>query len=100
MTELYVYYKVPVAEQAEAERQVLDHQALLRQQLPGLRARLLEGADSGSASPLLITWMETYSHPAGLDAAAQAHILDVLRDCPSQRAGERHVEGFRPLGGD
>ena len=56
MRELFVYYRVEVANADAARRAVVAMHERLRRAHPGLVARLLSRAGEGSAAQ---TWMET-----------------------------------------
>ncbi|MDP4299564.1 DUF4936 family protein [Leptothrix discophora] len=102
--ELYVYYGVDRHRIADARRAIVAAQADLRRDWPGLETRLLSRSDEsaartgggggGDGGGKPVTWMETYRHPAGLDAA----LLDALRmrlaDLPPGRHADRHEERF------
>lgn len=100
--ELYIYYRA-ADHQAQAVRcAVTDMQAALRQEIPGLRARLLRRCDAAEG---LDTWMETYSVSSASRGDGVSNVVkDALRSAIEQRAavwahlisGVRHVEVFEP----
>lgn len=93
--ELYVYYRVPAEHAPTARAQVRHAQAALAGLWPTLTCRLLERFDEGDATA--VTWMETYAAEGGLGEPARQRVLDTMKDLPSGRIGERHVEWFAPL---
>ena len=94
--ELYVYYRVPVHEVEALQLAVTAMQERLRQEFPGLQARLLRRTDGDSA---LDTWMETYAMPV---AASAVGVCDALHTTIEKHAaawqhlceGPRHTEVF------
>ena len=97
MRELYVYYRVPEAAAAAAQRDIEALQAELRRVHAGLDARLLRRPDASNG---LQTWMEIYArptHPRGVDEALQAAIEARAEAHRRHLEGPRHVEVFIDL---
>jgi hypothetical protein len=99
MHELFVYYRVRAGREQDAWKIVDAFQASLRQQLPGLVARLLCRSGEGNA---LQTWMETYAMPSasadgGLGAERQRLIEAAARPLAPCIDGSRHTEVFVPV---
>lgn len=96
MRELFVYYRVRAGLEAHALVIVEAFQMGLRQQRPGLMARLLRRpVEPGSAQ----TWMETYAVSAGaagdgIDSDCQRQIEVAAAPLAGCIDGERHVEVF------
>lgn len=93
--ELFVYYRVPVERADEALREVTSAQQHVAARFDGLAARLLHRGEPGVDG--LLTWMETYRAPQGLDETVLAHLSEVFEHLPSARSGPRHEERFFPL---
>ena len=100
--ELYVYYRVPVGNADALRSVVTDMHHQLRQEVPGLQARLLRRTDPAAG---LDTWMESYamSPLASVPGDGCAGgISDALREDIERRAaawsglcdGARHTEVF------
>lgn len=94
---LYVYYKVPCACLDAARVAVQAMQAQAQQAFPGLRAGLLQRVDAPLQATDPITWMETYEHPAGLDASLEAWLAPRVQALPFEPVGGRHAERFCAL---
>jgi Domain of unknown function (DUF4936) len=92
---LYVYYRVPMGSQAEAQALVCAMQARLTAAHPGLRANLLARADEAQASEP--TWMEVYEHPDGISQECEAQLADMVATLPVGLIGPRHTEVFCEL---
>ena len=91
---LYVYYRVRLADAAQLVAAVDTLQARLRIAIPGLVCSLSQRLDDGAKGP---TFMETYSHAEGLSPPSQQLIEEHMG--PALRAwivGDRHVERFTP----
>lgn len=93
-TELYVYYRAPTAADESLALAIGAAQRGLEARHPGLRSRLLRRPEPTNGQT---TWMETYRHAEGVDAALEAAI-DAAAQFALQGlgAGERHVERFVP----
>jgi len=94
MRELFVYYRVPEAEAAAAQRDIESLQAELRGAHAGLEARLLRRP---AASNGVQTWMEIYQRPGhalGIDESLQADIEARAARRARHFEGPRHVEVF------
>jgi len=89
---LFVYYKVPAAQQAALLPVVRQFQARLRSSWAGLEAELLQRPELSDG---IATWMESYRSSAGLSAALVAAIAQAAADADLPVA--RHVETFVPL---
>ena len=98
-SELYVYYRVVPANAQAALQAVIAFQQRLREQHPGLAARVLRRADDDSAG---VTLMETYAFDNGArkgidDALQLAHRGGCGRnDCAAERPA-RTTEVFDAL---
>lgn len=96
--ELYIYYRVRACDAPALRAAVQALQAELIHDHPGLQARLLVRCDAPAADrsdPEQATWMETYTHPDGIDAVLQQRIEARARLLPGMPAA-RHTEAFRP----
>ncbi|MEP7294726.1 MAG: DUF4936 family protein [Burkholderiales bacterium] len=91
MRELFVYYRMRSPNAVAARTAVENLQAALREQVPGLRARLL-CRDDRPGEPQ--TWMETYAAPGGIDAATHARIEAQAVALLPMIDGPRHTEMF------
>lgn len=97
--ELYVYYRVCPVDAAKVQDEVRALQAELRGRFPRLAVRWLRRAAvevPDGAAPLSQTWMEIYSHPAGLSESDIAFILQRGAEIVSGTNGPRHPEVFIP----
>ncbi len=97
MRELFIYWRSASQVAAAAEAAAAALQEALRRQHPGLVTRLYRRTDAAGADATL---METYAHPAGIDAALQAAIEQTA--APALRAWcrcPRHLEVFERIGG-
>ena len=97
--ELYVYYKVRIGSEGAALGIVEAFQARLRQQQPGLQARLLRRPVHAGAAQ---TWMETYAMTgdhAGESVGAERQRLIEAAAAPLAACldGPRHTEAFEPV---
>ena len=91
---LFIYYRVATAQAQPARQDVQAMQAALCGRHAGLTAELMRrpGEKDG-----LQTWMELYSHPAGVGTELEAEIAKAAE--PIQRDwihGPRHAEVFVP----
>jgi hypothetical protein len=93
---LYVYYRVPRAQEAAARAVIEAMQATLRDVQPGLHARLMCRADT-PAQAAEATWMEVYEHPDGLSDSCRSELAQLSRALPAGLIGPRHTEIFCPL---
>jgi Domain of unknown function (DUF4936) len=96
MRELFIYYRVRVANAALALAAVQRLQAQLQSLHPQLRPRLLRRTDEVDGAQ---TWMETYStdamrDPAGITAELQAAIETLAQPLAPLLDGPRHTEVF------
>jgi hypothetical protein len=91
---LYVYYRIDAARLVDAAAAVRAFQAVLRRACPDLQAALLRrpGEQDG-----LVTLMETYAMPGGIDAALQAKIDTAAAVLAPWQRSARHTEVFEPL---
>jgi len=88
--QLYVYWTTAASDAAVAAVRVM--QGRLTALIPGLQAELLRREDD---SPPLVTLMEIYRHPAGIDLPLQQRIDRALVAVTRQYClGERHTEVF------
>lgn len=95
---LFVYYRVPLANQAAARQAINVIQQRLHEEHPGLTTRLMQRADTPEGSPEA-TWMEVYEHPDGVSAVCEARLRDLADALPHGLIGARHVETFCPMAG-
>ena len=100
MRDLFIYYRIDVANAplALAAAQAMQHR--LREKHPQLAVRLLRRPDE-PASPTTPTtpqtWMETYSLPGtGITPELQAEIEQAASELKAYIVGERHTEIFVP----
>lgn len=89
--ELYVYFKAPACHAAAVLAAVMDMQSRLRNEVPGLQARLLKRIDAASG---LHTWMETYASTDGVGAALGSTIEQRAAAWSDLLEGPRHTEVF------
>jgi hypothetical protein len=94
--EIYVYWKVPVAQAPAAHAAAAALLQRLRTELPGLEMRLLRRAEEGGER---VTFMETYRAPLpGVTPALQALIeAQATAAYAGIGAPARHVEAFVEL---
>jgi hypothetical protein len=89
--QLFVYWRVPHASVDAALAAVHAAQARLRDDWPGLDARVYQRSDLAPEA----TVMETYETPGGIDAAGQARIdARLAQALAALPVGTRHVEAF------
>jgi Domain of unknown function (DUF4936) len=98
MPELFIYYRVDLADSATLRRTVMAYQADLRAQFPWLHARLLRRPQATDGQE---TWMETYSadpalNSAGITASVVTQIEQAAAVLAPLLRGARHVEVFHP----
>ncbi len=95
--ELYVYWKVPMAQLPQALVAGRQLQALLRSQIDGLHARLLQRADGEGEGDATV--LEIYALQGGLHARHR-EIIEKSAQFAYGAAGclpaKRHVEIFQP----
>lgn len=92
MRALFIYWKVLPEQRAGALAAARAFQAGLSQRHPSLAAGLYQRAESGAA---MVTLMETYTQPGGLDALALRDIVDGGQaTLAAWCAHGRHVEQF------
>jgi hypothetical protein len=91
---LYIYYRVRSADVSRLIAAVHALHAQWQSELPGLTCTLSQRAD---AETQLVTLMETYSHPDGLNPHWQ-RVIDHAAGQSLARwiVGERHLERFVP----
>ena len=93
-TQVFVYYRVRVADGAAAIAAAQAGQAHLRVTLPGLACTLSRRVDDAAEH---LTLMETYAHGDAVTAAAQRDIERQMRAAiEAWLVGERHIEVFVP----
>lgn len=92
--ELYIYYRVSPAQAEAARREVQALHTELRGRYAGLVARCLRRAGTGAGESQ--TWMEIYTHAAGLSADDVAAILQRGATTVCSIDGPRHAEVFDP----
>ena len=92
-SELFVYYRADAAHAAALAAAVQRMQAALCAHHAGLAARLLRRPELREGQH---TWMETYTLPAGADAARMADLIEqsAAQALSPWLAGPRHVEHF------
>ncbi|RTL32226.1 MAG: DUF4936 family protein [Burkholderiales bacterium] len=94
---LFVYYRVAAADQALAKGAIESMQQRLRDEYPGLQARLMRRADGQAGAPQA-TWMEVYEHPPqGVTPGCQNRLHELVSALPLALIGARHVETFCDL---
>ncbi len=94
--ELFIYWRAARADAPRAEAGAAQVQAALREEHPGLVARLYRRANSHDGT---VTLMETYAHPAGVGQSLQAAIAAAAaNDLAAWCLGERHLEVFDVVG--
>ncbi len=91
--QLFIYWKIAPEALPAALAAVLQAQAQLRADWPGLQAQVLQRCEPAATSAGMATVMETYRSPAGIDAEGEALIEAALVGIAP---GPRHVEAFRP----
>ncbi len=92
--QLFIYWRVGVAELPQARRTMLELQQRLCREHGDLQAWLLLRDEDASTAEA--TLMETYAAPHGIDASLQRQI-ETLCDAATAvwRRGPRHTEVFR-----
>lgn len=93
---LYVYYRVPLAQQVAARRAIEAMQMQLMREHPGLRAKLMCRAEE-TENVVESTWMEVYEHPSGVSVACEHSLKALVQALPPALIGARHTEVFCPL---
>jgi Domain of unknown function (DUF4936) len=89
---LFVYWKVAQASAGAASAAAAAMHAHLRTLHPGLEATLLRRAEEAGE---MVTLMEVYARPEGVDSALQATIeAAAARDLGPYVEGVRHLEVF------
>jgi Domain of unknown function (DUF4936) len=96
--ELFIYYRVQVAQEAHARRVVRTFQSQLCARFPQLVARLLCRPEESEGQQ---TWMEIYStnpmlSPSGVTVELQAAIEAQALALAPCIVGSRHTEVFVP----
>ena len=96
MRELFVYYRVRLADAAALSRAAQTMQAQLRARHPELIVRLMRRPDAEDGHQ---TWMESYAAdparaPQGIGAELQAAIDAAATALQPWLAGPRHTEVF------
>lgn len=93
--ELFLYWRTPAQNLAAAQAAVLALQRDLRQDHPGLVARLYVRQEEARPDPTL---METYAHPAGIGTALRQAIVNATSgELAPWCQGARHLEVFAPV---
>ena len=96
--ELYVYYRVAQADVQAALQMVVAFQQRLREQHPGLRARVLRRSDARSDG---VTLMETYAFDdhlqAGIGPGLQSRIEQAAAALAPLLCSPRQTEAFDAL---
>lgn len=96
MRELFIYYRIQVAEVSLALATVSQFQARLRVRHPGLSARLLRRPDEQDNTQ---TWMEIYSFALAEDGVTPEIESDIAAEATALSpfmTGTRHIEVFVP----
>ena len=93
MRSLFIYYRLASADAPSLRREVEAMQETLRARHPGLQAGLWRRPQEKDG---MQTWMETYTHPAGVSAAIEADIAAAALPWSPRLQGPRHVEVFVP----
>ena len=97
-SELYAYYRVVPANAQAALQAVITFQQRLREQHPGLAARVLRRADDNSGG---VTLMETYAFDngarKGIDDALRSSIEEAAAGMTALLSGPRQTEVFDAL---
>ena len=95
--ELFIYYRVTLADAPALQAQVLAFQQSLTADHPGLMARLLRRPEPADGWQ---TWMETYTMPGHADGVTEALQHEIARVAAAAsdelRNTPRHVEVFVP----
>jgi Domain of unknown function (DUF4936) len=96
MPELFIYYRLDVADAPAAQAAVAVFQAGLRARYPWLRARLLRRPNAIDGRE---TWMETYAadpalNSTGITPAVTAEIELAAAVLAPWLRGQRHTEVF------
>ncbi len=95
MRTLFIYWKVAPEHLPQALAAAQGFQAELRQQHPALVAELYQRSEHADA---VVTVMEIYSQPGGLDAPTQQVLIDDGQAAlATWCTGQRHVECFDRL---
>lgn len=102
---LYVYYRLTQGDLTRAVAAVQVMQAALCARHPGLQAQLLRRAETASTAAAVagaeavVTLMEVYTAPQGVDDAWVIAIeAEAARLPDATRASPRHLELFEPCG--
>lgn len=95
---LYVYYRVPLEQQAAVQSAVEAIQVQLQRAHPGLSARLMRRADE-AVDAEQATWMEVYEHPDGVSIACEQSLKALMQSLPPALMGARHTEVFCQMAG-
>ena len=98
---LFVYYKVPADNLAAVTAAMHFTQGRLRAEYPGLMAELWrrpQGDDAADQTSSLVTVMETYQRPGGIDASlAQTIEQAAATALAGHLRSPRHTELFQTL---
>jgi len=95
MRALFIYWKVAPEEAPAALAAARAFQAVLNQRHHSVQAGLYQRAETGSP---VVTLMETYAQPGGLDAAVELEIVQQGQAALGPWCqGLRHVEQFDQL---
>lgn len=90
---LFIYYRIASADAAAARAVVEAMQDTLRERHAGLQAALWRRPQEKDG---MQTWMETYTHPEGVNEAIEADIAAAALALSPRVQGPRHVEVFVP----
>ena len=90
---LFIYYRIASADAAIARGAVEAMQYTLRERHAGLQAALWRRPQEKDG---MQTWMETYTHPDGVDESIEADIAAAALALQPWLQGPRHVEAFVP----
>ncbi|AKJ29534.1 DUF4936 family protein [Caldimonas brevitalea] len=93
MRRLFIYYRIASADSRAALQAAQVMQQALRDGHAGLSAELWRRPEEKDG---MLTWMEIYTHPAGVDAALEAAIADAAKALAPWLQSPRHVEAFVP----
>lgn len=90
---LFIYYRIASADAAIARGAVEAMQHTLRERHAGLQVALWRRPQEKDG---MQTWMETYTHPDGVDESIEADIASAAVALQTWVQGPRHVEVFVP----
>ena len=93
MRSLFIYYRIASADAATVRGVAEAMQYTLRERHAGLQAALWRRPHEKDG---MQTWMETYTHPDGVDESIEADIASAAVALQTWVQGPRHVEVFVP----